>query len=95
MVRSYKDARTRRFAEGERVAAFEGFRHQAEKRLRILESATSLRDLAQLPSNHLEALAGDRKGQYSIRINRQWRLCFEWPAGADGPEAVEITDYHS
>jgi proteic killer suppression protein len=94
LVRSYKDTRTQRFAEGERVASFEGFRHQAEKRLRILESATSLRDLAQLPSNHLEALSGDRKGRYSIRINKQWRLCFEWPAGADGPEAVEITDYH-
>lgn len=94
LVRSYKDARTRRFAEGEHVSSFEGFRRQAEKRLRILESATNLRDLALLRSNHLEALTGDRKGQYSIRINKQWRLCFEWPSGADGPEAVEIADYH-
>ena len=95
MVRSYRDRKTRRLAEGERVPAFEGFRHQAEKRLRILEAAASLRDVAQLPSNRLEALAGDRKGQYSIRINQQWRSCFEWPQGADGPENVEIVDYHS
>jgi proteic killer suppression protein len=76
------------------VPRFEGFRHQAEKRLRILESATSLRDLAQLPSNRLEVLAGDRRGQHSIRINQQWRICFEWPRGAEGPENVEIVDYH-
>ena len=94
MIRSYRDRRSERFAEGERVPAFEGFRHQAEKRMRVLEAATSLRDLAQLSSNRLEALFGSRKGQYSIRINSQWRLCFEWPKGADGPENVEIVDYH-
>ena len=94
MVRSYKDKKTRLFAEGERVPAFEGFRHQAEKRLRVLESAVRLKDLAQLPSNRLEALSGDRKGQYSIRINQQWRICFERPQGGDGPENVEIVDYH-
>jgi proteic killer suppression protein len=93
MIRSFRDRKTQRFAN-ERVSAFEGFRHQAEKRLRILEAATSLRDLAQLPSNHLETLSRDRKGQYSIRINRQWRICFTWPEGADGPENVEIVDYH-
>jgi proteic killer suppression protein len=94
MIRSFSDRKTQRFANGERVSAFEGFRHQAEKRLRILEAATSLRDLAQLPSNHLEALSGNRKGQYSIRINRQWRICFTWPGEANGPENVEIVDYH-
>jgi proteic killer suppression protein len=94
VIRSYRDRRSERFAEGERVPAFEGFRHQAEKRMRVLEAATSLRDLAQLSSNRLEALFGSRKGQYSIRINSQWRLCFEWPKGADGPENVEIVDYH-
>ncbi len=73
---------------------FEGCRHQAEKRLRVLEAAVSLQDLARLPSNRLEALAGDRRGQYSIRINQPWRICFEWPQGADGPENVEIVDYH-
>jgi toxin HigB-1 len=94
VIRSYRDRRSERFARGERIPGFESFRRQAEKRLRILEAATGLRDLAQLPSNHLEALTGDRKGQYSIRINQQWRICFEWPQGADGPESVEIVDYH-
>jgi proteic killer suppression protein len=94
MIRSYRDHRSELLAQGERVPGFESFRHQAEKRLRILEAATGLRDLAQLRSNRLEALAGDRKGQYSIRINQQWRICFEWPRGADGPENVEIVDYH-
>jgi proteic killer suppression protein len=94
VIRSYRERKSERFAEGEHIPAFEGFRHQAEKRLRVLEAAVSLRDLAQLRSNRLEALSGDRKGQYSIRINSQWRLCFEWPQGADGPENVEIVDYH-
>jgi proteic killer suppression protein len=94
MIRSFRDRRTERFAEGERVARFEPFRRQAEKRLRLLEAATSLNDLAQLPGNRLEALKGDRGGEFSIRINRQWRICFTWPAGADGPAEVEITDYH-
>jgi len=94
MIQSYKDKKTQRFAEGERVQQFEPFRQQAEKRLRILEAATTLRDLAQLPSNRLEALTGDREGQYSIRINKQWRICFAWPSTSDGPEHVEIVDYH-
>jgi proteic killer suppression protein len=94
VIRSYRDSRSERFAEGERVPAFEGFRRQAEKRLRVLEAARSLRDLAQLRSNRLEALSGDRKGQYSIRINSRWHLCFEWPQGTDGAENVEIVDYH-
>jgi toxin HigB-1 len=94
VVRSYRDKRTRLLAAGERVPAFEGFRHQAEKRLRLLESAVGLEDLLRLPSNKLEALSGDRRGQYSIRINEKWRICFAWPEGADGPENVEIVDYH-
>jgi len=94
MIRSFRDRRTERFAAGERVPAFEGFRRQGEKRLRLLEAATGLRDLGQLPGNRLEGLAGDRAGQYSIRINMQWRICFEWPEGSDGPENVEIVDYH-
>ena len=92
MIRSYRDKRTRTFAEGERVKAFQGFKKQAEKRLEILDAADSLNDLAVLPSNRSEALTGDRQGQYSIRINRQWRICFEW--SQNGPENIEITDYH-
>jgi proteic killer suppression protein len=58
------------------------------------EAAESLKDLVALPGNRLEALKHDRRGQYSIRINDQWRICFEWPAGSPGPVNVEITDYH-
>ena len=71
---------------------FEKFRSQAERRLQILDSANQLKDLAMLPSNRFEALSGDRAGEYSIRINQQWRICFEWQD--DGPHNVEITDYH-
>ena len=92
MIRSYRDKRTRTFAEGERVKAFQGFKKQAEKRLEILDAADSLNDLVILSSNRFEALTGDRQGQNSIRINRQWRICFEW--SQNGPENVEITDYH-
>jgi len=59
-----------------------------------LEAALALGDLAALPGNRFEALKGDRKGQYSIRINDQQRICFEWPDGAPGPSNVEIVDYH-
>jgi len=94
MIRSYRDRDTAALADGERVRRWEPFRRQAEKRLRILDAATSLGDLATLNSNRLEALKGNRKGQYSIRINEQWRICLEWPKDARGPSNVEIVDYH-
>ena len=94
MIVSYRDKRTRSFAEGDLVRDFEAFRQQADKRLTILDAATSLDDLRGLPSNRLEALQGDRKGQWSIRVNLQWRICFEWPQGLTGPSNVEIVDYH-
>ena len=94
MIVSYRDARTRRFAEGEHVKDFSGFAHQAETRLDRLDAATSLKDLGALPGNPLEALKGNRRGQWSIRINDQWRICFEWPEGSAGPANVEIVDYH-
>jgi proteic killer suppression protein len=90
----YRDKRTARFAEGERVSRFHAFEQQAYKRLEILEAAKSREDLMALPSNRFEALGGDRSGQYSIRINQQWRICFEWPSGAPAPSNIEITDYH-
>jgi toxin HigB-1 len=93
MIVSYRDKRTKTFAEGKRVKAFSGFVRKAELHLDQLDAATSLLDL-DLPGNRLEALKGDRKGQYSVRINDQWRLCFEWPKGARGPINVEIVDYH-
>ncbi len=76
------------------MAAFSGFDRQGHKRLEILAAATSLTDLRALPSNRLEALKGNRAGQYSIRINDQWRVCFEWPQEAPGPSNVEIVDCH-
>ena len=94
MIVSFRDKRTREFAEGSHVKAFSGFSRQAEMKLDQLESATTVRDLAALPGNRLEVLKGDRRGQYSIRINDQWRLCFEWPSGSRGPVNVEIVDYH-
>jgi proteic killer suppression protein len=94
VIVSYRDRRTQAFAAGERVREFGGFEKQAEIRLDRLEAATSLKDLGALPGNRLEALRGDRKGQFSIRINEQWRICFEWPDGSPGPTNVEIVDYH-
>jgi toxin HigB-1 len=94
VIVSFQDARTRNFAAGERVKAFSGFERSARLKLDRLEAATSLQDLAALPGNRFESLVGDRKGQYSIRINGQWRICFEWPARALGPSNVEIVDYH-
>jgi proteic killer suppression protein len=94
MIVSYRDKRTRDFAEGRRVTAFSGFARQAQLRLDRFEAAAALQDLAALPGNRLEALQHDRKGQYSIRINDQWRICFEWPGGSPGPINVEIADYH-
>jgi len=94
MILSYRDKRSRAFADGAFVREFQGFDRQAWKRLEILDAANSLDDLRAFQGNRLEALRGDRRGQYSIRINAQWRICFEWPQGAAGPSEVEIVDYH-
>lgn len=94
MILSYRGKRTSVFAAGKRVKAFSGIERSAWLRLDRLEAATSLKDLAALPGNRFEALSGNRKGQFSIRINDQWRICFEWPAGSAGPINVEIVDYH-
>jgi len=84
VIVSFRDKTTARFA----------FARQAETRLDRLDAAASLADLAALPDNRLEALKGDRAGQFSIRINDQWRICFRWPAASPGPTDVEIVDYH-
>ena len=94
MIRSYADRDTERLAAGETVRKWEPFRKQAEKRLRILDAATALGDLAALNSNRLEGLKGNRKGQHSIRINAQWRICFKWPKDEPGPSEIEIVDYY-
>jgi toxin HigB-1 len=88
------DKRTEAFARGEVVREFRSFAQQAYKRLEVLDAAISVSDLRGLPSNWLESLRGDRAGQFSIRNNLQWRICFEWPRNAKGPLSVEIVDYH-
>lgn len=93
MIRTYRNKETEAFANGQRVRQWESFRRQAERGLRILEAAKSLGDLAALQGNRLEGLKGSRKGQHSIRINDQWRLCFVWKEG-EGAFEVEICDYH-
>jgi proteic killer suppression protein len=94
MILSYGDKRTRDFASGDRVKQFSSFERPARLKLDRVEAATSLQDLAALPGNRFEALKGDRRGQFSIRINEQWRICFVWPNGEKGPSKVEIVDYH-
>jgi proteic killer suppression protein len=94
MILGYRDKRTRAFADGKRVKAFSAIERSAQLKLDRLEAAAALKDLAGLPGNRFEALSGDREGQYSIRINDQWRICFEWPDGSAGPINVEIVDYH-
>lgn len=94
MILSYRDAKTETIASG--AAPKKGFSadlvRRAARKLTLLENATSLADLKSPPGNNLEPLQGDRKGQHSIRINDQWRICFVWTDA--GPEQVEITDYH-
>ena len=94
MILSYGDKRTQVFADGLPVAAFQSFARAAWRRLESLDAANSVQDLRAIRSNRLEALRGDRKGQYSIRINKQWRICFRWSKGDPGPTDVEIVDYH-
>jgi proteic killer suppression protein len=94
VILRYRDKRTRDFALGKRVKALSGIERPARLKLDRLEAAVTLRDVAVLPSNRFEALKGNRKGQYSIRINDQWRICFDWRTGASGPSNVEIVDYH-
>lgn len=94
MALLYKDRRTERFARGERVPAFQAIERRAELRLRFLLNASSLADMRAMPGWRLEALRGDRAGQWSIRINDQWRICFEWDGAMSRPFNIEIVDYH-
>lgn len=90
----YSDKRLQRFADGYRVREFQAFEKQLKKRLSILEDAQTQNDLRILPSNHFEVLVGDRSGQLSIRVNKQWRLCFEWSEKDNKPFNIEVVDYH-
>ena len=93
MIVGFADKRTEDFYHGRRVPAFSGFARTASRKLDQLDAATGLRDLSR-PGNRLERLKGRRKGQWSIRINDQWRVCFVWPDGSPGPTSVQIIDYH-
>ncbi|HKH48664.1 MAG TPA: type II toxin-antitoxin system RelE/ParE family toxin [Thermoanaerobaculia bacterium] len=92
MIVSFKSAETEALAKGQRVRRFESIESVARRKLRQLQIAGRLEDLRVPPGNRLEALKGDRVGQYSIRVNDQFRVCFRWTAG--GAEDVEIVDYH-
>ncbi|MGB5618807.1 MAG: type II toxin-antitoxin system RelE/ParE family toxin [Desulfobacterales bacterium] len=93
MIRSFKCKETERLFNGRFSKKLpQNIQRLAARKLTMLHFAASLNDLRIPPANQLEALAGDRKGQYSIRINRQWRICFEWHQ--DGAYSVQIIDYH-
>lgn len=92
MIHSFRCKHTRALFEGRCVRAWLPIRRAAERKLQMLDSAQTLSFLGSPPGNRLEALAGDCKGQHSLRINDQWRLCFIWTDS--GPEGVEIVDCH-
>ena len=93
MIKSFRDADTQRVFERERVRRWSAdLQRAARRKLAMLDAADNLKDLRAPPGNRLEKLSGRRVGQYSIRINDQWRLCFEWRQG--DAYQVEIVDYH-
>jgi proteic killer suppression protein len=92
MIQGFNDRDTERLFNDEDVRRFRAIERQARRKLLLLDTAVSLDDLRMPPGNRLEGLSGSRQGQYSIRINNQWRVCFRWQAS--GPYDVEIVDYH-
>jgi proteic killer suppression protein len=93
MIRSFADRSTERlFNEDVCPSQWRAFKSVAVRKLDMIDAATKVEDLRSPPGNRLEALKGDRKGQWSVRINQQWRICFRWTT--DGPVNVEIVDYH-
>lgn len=92
MIVSFRDADTEALAAGQNVSRFHSIQNVARRKLRQLQIAGRLDDLRVPPGNRLEALKGDRAGQYSIRVNDQYRICFRWTAA--GAADVEIVDYH-
>lgn len=93
MIRSFANADTERVWRRQRVRRFgPDLQRMANRKLLIIDAAETLNDLRVPPGNRLEQLRGDRAGQYSIRINDQWRICFSWTAA--GAADVEIVDYH-
>ena len=96
MLRSFRDKETERIWQRQPVRKLDqGTQRMALRKLLILDAADALSDLRVPPGNRQEKLRGDRADTFSIRINRQWRVCFEWPEGIERPFNIEITDYHS
>jgi proteic killer suppression protein len=91
VIQSFRCATTERLFHRESVRRFKAIERQALRKLDMLDAAQDIRTLSTLPGNRLEHLRGDRKGQYSIRVNDQWRVCFEWRDGH--AYEVEIVDY--
>lgn len=93
MIRSFRDKETERIWQGRQSRRFPGdVQNRALRKLRQRDASLALEDLRNPPGNHLEALTADRAGQWSIRINDQWRICFRWSVGE--ADDVEIVDYH-
>jgi toxin HigB-1 len=92
MIKSFRDRVCERLWMGEFIKRFSGIEKQAMRKLDMLHAARQLNDLRAPPANRLEALTSSRRGQHSIRINDQWRICFTWTE--EGPADVEIVDYH-
>ncbi|MCF6176905.1 MAG: type II toxin-antitoxin system RelE/ParE family toxin [Victivallaceae bacterium] len=92
MIQTFKNKLTNNIWQGKRIKLDANIQHQALKKLRYLHVAIRLDDLRLPPSNRLEALHGNRQGQYSIRVNKQYRICFTWDEA--GASDVEFTDYH-
>lgn len=94
MIKSIRCRETDRLFNDLAVGRFRAIERVARRKLAMLDAAERLDDLKSPPGNRLEALKGRRDGQYSIRINDQWRICFEWPKDSQGPTNVQIVDYH-
>ncbi|NQZ32638.1 MAG: type II toxin-antitoxin system RelE/ParE family toxin [Oceanospirillaceae bacterium] len=92
MIKSFSDKNTAQLFAGGNPRQFKAFQRQAERKLHLLDMAATIDFLRSPPGNRLEQLSGNRKGQHSIRINQQWRLCFRWED--NNAFDVEITDYH-
>lgn len=92
MIKSFACRDTEKLFQDNFVRKFFSFSRQARMKLELLNAVCNINELKSPPGNHLELLSGDRKGQYSIRINKQWRVCFSWKK--DNAHNVEIVDYH-
>jgi proteic killer suppression protein len=94
VIVSYRNRQTEEFSAGHRIRAYENIERSGLMKLNKMKAFETVDDLARIPGNRLERLKGNREGQFSIRINDQWRICFRWDDVAKGFADVEIVDYH-